>query len=62
LGGKRIVLVLLHESGAAVFFCPKFGAVGKKYLVFAGLRWWMIELYKERHLYLYLKAEPFDRL
>ena len=35
---------------AAVFFCPKFGTAGKKYLVFAGLRWEMIELYKARHL------------
>ena len=30
---------------AAVFFCPKFCTAGKKYLVFAGLRWEMIELY-----------------
>ena len=28
--------MLLYEC-AAVFFCPKFGAAGKKYLVFAGL-------------------------
>lgn len=35
---------------AAVFFCPKFGAAQKKYLVFAGLRWRIIELYKARHL------------
>ena len=35
---ESLWIVLLHESGAAVFFCPKFGAVGKKYIVFAGLR------------------------
>lgn len=34
---------------AAVFFCPKFGAAGKKYLVFAGLRCGIIELYRTRY-------------